>query len=226
MLLDISKLLGFHLGVNLPKSIPEGFGQGCTMIRFLDSNMVISYAGVFLLFLGLAGCGSTTASQAKSSLLGGMLATRTSVTIPVGTPIDVALDESLSSAQNRSGDQFEASVESDVVVNGQTVIPRYARAEGRVVEARPSGRTDGAAQLVLALDSVEIGGKQYPIDTSDQGENGQNQKMRNVVLTGGPAGAGAGTATAAFTGKKDIRLPAETPLTFRLARPVTVPGKG
>jgi len=35
-------------------------------------------------------------------------------------------------------------------------------------------------------------------------------------------GAGAGTAGAAATGKKDISLPAETRLQFRLLRPVTV----
>jgi hypothetical protein len=28
-----------------------------------------------------------------------------------------------------------------------------------------------------------------------------------------------------FTGKRDIRLPAETPLTFRLTQPVTIPVK-
>jgi hypothetical protein len=37
------------------------------------------------------------------------------------------------------------------------------------------------------------------------------------------AGGGAGTAGAGFTGKKDIVLPAETRLHFRLAQPLTVP---
>jgi hypothetical protein len=38
-------------------------------------------------------------------------------------------------------------------------------------------------------------------------------------------GAGAGTAVAFFTGKKDIHLRAETPLTFKLAGPLTISAK-
>jgi len=39
---------------------------------------------------------------------------------------------------------------------------------------------------------------------------------------GAAAGAAAGTAGAAATGKMDVRLPAESILTYRLATPVTV----
>jgi hypothetical protein len=46
------------------------------------------------------------------------------------------------------------------------------------------------------------------------------------ALIGGPVGAGAGTTVALLTGKKDIHLRAETPLTFKLAEPVTIPVKG
>jgi hypothetical protein len=45
------------------------------------------------------------------------------------------------------------------------------------------------------------------------------------ALLGGPVGAGAGTTVALLTGKKDIKLHAETPLTFKLAKPVTIPVK-
>lgn len=42
------------------------------------------------------------------------------------------------------------------------------------------------------------------------------------ILIGAPIGAGAGTAGAAGTGKKDIVIPAETAMTFRLLDPVEV----
>jgi len=42
------------------------------------------------------------------------------------------------------------------------------------------------------------------------------------AVIGAAAGAGAGTA---YTGKKDIRVPAETTLTFQLSRSVTIPVK-
>ena len=46
------------------------------------------------------------------------------------------------------------------------------------------------------------------------------------ALIGAPVGAGAGTAVAFMTGKKDIHLRAESPLTFHLVQPVTIDVKG
>ena len=40
------------------------------------------------------------------------------------------------------------------------------------------------------------------------------------LLVGGLAGAGAGTAGAAFTGNKDVNIPAESVVSFRLAEPI------
>jgi len=45
------------------------------------------------------------------------------------------------------------------------------------------------------------------------------------ALIGGPVGAGAGTAAAILTNKKDVKLPAETHLTFKLSEPVSIPAK-
>ena len=42
------------------------------------------------------------------------------------------------------------------------------------------------------------------------------------ALIGAVLGAGAGTAGAAYTGEKEIVLPAESALTFTLTEPVTV----
>jgi hypothetical protein len=39
---------------------------------------------------------------------------------------------------------------------------------------------------------------------------------------GAAAGAGAGTAGAGLTGNRDITLPAETPLTFKLIEPLEI----
>jgi hypothetical protein len=46
------------------------------------------------------------------------------------------------------------------------------------------------------------------------------------VLIGGPIGAEAGKAAAFITGKKEVSLPPETPLTFTLAEPLTINAKG
>lgn len=170
------------------------------------------------------------------------------VIVPESTAIHVTLDQALASDQNRAGDQFEVTVSEPVVIDGKTVIPQGAHAEGVVVDAKQSGRLMGRARLELALQTVEVNGHEYDLQTTSSTRIGGNHKKRNWAfigggagggaligaaagggkgaLIGGPIGAGAGTVAALLTGKKDIKLRPETPLTFELAQPVTVDVKG
>jgi hypothetical protein len=170
------------------------------------------------------------------------------VTLPEATAIHVTLDQALASDQSRPGDHFEATVSEPVVVEGKTVIPQGAYAEGLVVDARQSGRLKGRARLQLELESVSVDGQNYGVRTTSFRKAGGDHKKRNWgligggagggaligalagggkgALIGGPVGAGAGTTAAFLTGKKDIHLRPETPLTFKLAEPVTIPVKG
>jgi hypothetical protein len=214
---------------------------------------LITLSLVCIVFL-LGGCGHSTQASgdpdnvnSKPSLLARIFESTKPVTIPEGTQLDVVLNQSISTAANRSGEPFQATLASPVVVDEKTVIPQDALVKGHVVDARPSGHLKGVARLELTLDSVEVNGQTYEIATGDFGRTGKNHNKRNGILIGGGAGvgaviggvagggvgaligssvgAGAGTAGAAFTGKKDIRVPAETPLSFRLARPLTIPVK-
>lgn len=202
----------------------------------------------------VAGCGNNTQASGnpgsgsdKPGLLGRIFETTKPITVSEGTVLDVVLNQSISTAQNRSGDSFQATLASPVVVDDKTVIPKDAIVRGHVVDAQPSGRLKGVAHLDLTLDSVEVNGESYEIATGDLGRRGKNHNKRNGILIGGGAGfgavvggvaggpvgaligssvgAGSGTASAAYTGKKDIRLPAETKLSFPLARAVTIPVK-
>ena len=188
-------------------------------------------------------------------VLGGLLvaaavkiAGHESVTIPAGTAIHVRLDQSLSSAQNRDADTFSATVSEPIVLDNKTVIPEGARAEGRVVDVRRSGHLKGVAALRIDLDSIEVNGHSYEIETTTAGRRGGNHNKRNLgfigggagggaiigalagggkgALIGAPIGAAAGTAGAYFTGKKDVRLSAESPVTFELTRDIKVDLKG
>jgi hypothetical protein len=169
------------------------------------------------------------------------------VTVPGETPIHVTLDQGISSNQNRPGDHFEATISEPVVLNDKTVIPQGTPVEGLVVDARPSGHLMGRAHLQLALESMQLNGKTYDLRTSSSYRRGGDHKKRNWAwigggagggaligaaaaggkgaLIGGPIGAGAGTAVAYFTGKKDIHLRPETRLEFRLNQPVTIDTK-
>ncbi len=170
------------------------------------------------------------------------------ITIPERTRIHVTLDQSLASNRNKAGDHFQATVNEPVVVDGKTAIPQGTHVEGRVVDARKSGHLKGRADLRLALDAVQMNGQTYDLRTTSAGRAAVSHKKRNWAwigggagggaligalaaggegaLIGGPIGAGAGVTVAYFTGKKDVKYPAETHLTFRLAQPATLNNKG
>ena len=166
------------------------------------------------------------------------------VTLPEETTIQVTLDEALASNQNRPGDHFDATVTEPVVVDGKTVIPQGAHAEGLVVDAKQSGRLMGRARLQLALQTVAVDGQNYDVHTTPHPRIGRDHKKHNLewigggaaggaligavaaggkgALIGGPIGAGAGLTAAMLTGKHDIKLRAETPVRFELSEPVTI----
>jgi len=197
-------------------------------------------------YILLGGSVLLAASLALAATIG--LTRSDPVTLPNETAIHVTLNQTVASDQNRPGDHFEATISEPVVVADKTVIPKGAPVEGLVVDAHHSGRLIGRARLQLALETVTVNDKSYDIRTTAPTRIGGKHKKRNLaligggagggaligaiaaggkgVLIGGPIGAGAGTAAAFITGKKDVRLPPETPLTFTLAEPVTINAKG
>ena len=166
------------------------------------------------------------------------------VTLPAGTVLTVRLAQAVGSKISRPGDTFSATLARPVEVNGAVVVPVGAAANGTVAEAVPRGRFKGAAKLRITLDSVEIGGKSHRIETAAVTQSAKGKGKRSATLIGGGAGvgaligglagggkgaaigaiagAGAGTAGAAFTGNKDIVLPAESALSFKLTQPLEV----
>jgi len=164
------------------------------------------------------------------------------VTRPAGTVITVRTAQSLGSKTSQAGETFAATVAHPVEVAGVTVIPDGARATGTVVTAHPLGRFKGGALLQLRLSSVEIGGHEVPVESSSVARSEKGKGKRSATLIGGGAGlgaligglagggkgaaigalagAGAGTAGTAFTGNKDIVIPAEYALSFKLTKAV------
>ena len=165
-------------------------------------------------------------------------------TIPAGTHIRVTLNQELGSKISRSGENFSATVDDSVVVHGRTLVRSGSPVSGTVIDAKSLGHFKGQAELALRLDSIRSGGERYEIDSSSIERVEKGKGKRTAVLTGGGgglgaligglagggkgaligalAGAGAGAGGSAFTGNKEIVIPAETRLTFRLERSVTV----
>ena len=167
------------------------------------------------------------------------------VTLPAGSRIRVRLDSDLGSKISQPGDSFSATVADDVMSSdGQVIIPRGSRAEGTVIDAKPLGRFKGGALLAVQLDRVHTQWGSYPVRSStiDKVEKGKGKRSALMIgggaglgaliggltgggkgaLIGGLVGGGAGTAGSAFTGNKQIVLPAETLLTFHLDRSVQI----
>ena len=191
--------------------------------------------------------GAQSASSSSGGSSGGLLSRFEGpkpVTIPAGTDVHLILGTTISSGNSQSGDSFDGTISEPIVIRGKVVVPRDSRAKGTVVEARSSGRLSKPALLSVALTSVQAGGSWVDIDTDAVTLEGKSHKKRDIVAIGGGsvvgaligglagggkgaaigagAGAGAGTAGAALTGKKEISMPAESRLVFRLSRPITV----
>ena len=164
--------------------------------------------------------------------------------IPAGAVFHLALDETLDTKRNRAGDPFSATLTRPILVNGAIIVPAGTPFRGHLFESKPSGRFKGRAVMGLSLDSFELGGRKYRIQTSDVARESRNHKTRNAALIGGGSGAGAliggvaagpvgllvgagtggffGTVGEAITGKKNLHLPVETPLAFTLRAGVAV----
>jgi hypothetical protein len=158
--------------------------------------------------------------------------------------VPVRLQVSINTRGNRPGDRFTASLDEPLVDGDRVIVPKGALFTGHVTESRDSGRFKGRAVLALTLDSFELNGRHYDVQSTSSLSSSRGHKKRNWLWIGGGsgggaaiggiaaggmgaligagAGAAAGTATAAFTGKQHVYLPAETRVTFRLKSAVGV----
>lgn len=133
--------------------------------------------------------------------------TTTMITLPKGTAISAAARQTLATDKNKVGDTFAASLTEPIRVDGKTVIPKGTQVTCRIVKVRKH-------ELKVTLASVVIHGKSYPLDTNS--------------ITG-PKSQAKSSAKSADKSKanKDVTLlAAKSKLTFKLAKPATIPVKG
>lgn len=166
------------------------------------------------------------------------------IVIPAGTLITVNLLTQVGSKVSHAGDRFEASLAEPIVAGEKVVIPKGASASGTVTTAHPAGRFKGGATLDLALDTVSIHGVPRKIQTAISAKQSKGKGKRTAGMVGGGAaggaligglagggkgagigalvGVGVGTLSSAFTGNRDITLPAETVVSFKLISDIKV----
>ncbi len=159
--------------------------------------------------------------------------------IPAGAEISVRTNETIDSRSTAEGRTYSAVIERDVLDDsGRLVIPKNSDAQLVIRRATSS-------DLVLDLQSVTVEGRRYLVSTTDlerKGRQGIGKNKRTAEMVGGGAvlgtllgaiagggkgaaigaiaGAGAGATAEVLTKGKEVKVPAETVLTFRLDRPL------
>jgi hypothetical protein len=86
--------------------------------------------------------------------------------LPAGTLVTVQLKNAVYGGITDSHASFEAVVAEPVVVEGNTLIPRGASVSGRVESARTSKVRPNRGYIRLALQSVQLGGSDLPVQTA------------------------------------------------------------
>ena len=220
------------LGCNKPAAPPDSSASPSSSDGSSSSAAPSGEAG---------GSGSAMSSTAMSNM---KPEPAKPLVVPAGTVLTVRLGQTVGSKISSPGQTFTATLASPVVVDGKTAIPSGASASGTVVDAKPLGRFKGGASLQLRLTSIAIGGAEQSISTSSVVRVEKGKGKRTAVMAGGGAGlgaligglagggkgaaigalagGGAGAGGAAFTGNKDVVLPAESALSFKLEQPLEV----
>jgi hypothetical protein len=156
----------------------------------------------------------------------------------------VSLYHAIDTNRTQPGDSFVASLSAPVTIDEKTVLPKGTVVRGSVKHALSSGRLKGRAVVALTLDRMEWNGAEVPLNTNSVTFSSADHKKRNLAWIGGGSGAGAlvgallgggkgavlgaaagggaGVAGAAATGKRQVRIPAESVLTFRLEQPLAI----
>lgn len=162
------------------------------------------------------------------------------VNIAAGTNLTIRINQHISVKTSRAGDRFDGEVEEPVVGdNDRVVIPRGSPVSGVVVASHRRGHFKGSSILELRLTYLTLNGTRYALDTRDLTQTKKGKGKRSAafigggtglgmlvggvasggvgLLVGGLAGAGGGTALGGLTGNRDIEIPAESIVHFRLA---------
>jgi hypothetical protein len=163
-----------------------------------------------------------------------------SVNIAAGTTLAIRIDQRISVKTSRAGDTFTGEIVDPVLSSdNQVLVPKGALVGGVVDVSHRRGHFKGSSLLELRLTSLTLDGKQYPLDTRDMARSKRGKGRRSAALIGGGTGlgmlvggvatggvglvvgglvgGGAGTAAAGLTGNRDIDIPAESIVHFKLA---------
>ena len=168
-----------------------------------------------------------------------------SVTIAAGDRLSVRTIDAIDSGRVSEGQDLRASLEAPLTADGRVIVPAGAPVTLQISSVKGASRVKGQSELSLRATSIQYRGRSFPITSSvysDEGKaRGKNTALKTGLgaaagaliggLAGGGKGAGIGAAAGggagfgynAMTHGQQVKIPAETVLSFRLENPLTVP---
>ncbi len=204
------------------------------------------------ILLSLGGCSSKTTAIAAAKAPAQIAppapppapAPEPGLTLPRGTRLQVRLNETIDVKHVQSGDRFTGTLADPIVAGNTVAVPAGSEVTGEVLVAHHRGVFKGRSLMALTLTRLDVNGTQYRIDTSDLSRSKKGKGRRSAafigggagmgmliggvatggvgLLVGGLAGGGAGALGAAFTGNRDLSIPAESVVSFRLQNELTL----
>lgn len=167
------------------------------------------------------------------------------VNIPAGTTLAIRVNQHISVKTTPAGARFTGEIaEPYADSNGRVILARGTPVAGVVDDSHRRGHFKGASILELRLTTLTLNGTAYPLDTHDvvRTKKGKGKRTAGFIgggaglgmligglagggvglVAGGLAGGGAGTAVAGLTGNRDLDIPAESLLRFKLADDLTL----
>ncbi len=138
------------------------------------------------------------------------------VVLPVGTEVAVRTNERIDSRDVVEGQTFSAQIEEDIRdTDGSVAIPRGS--DVRLVTRRVEVNGD----ITLDVDSITVAGRRYRVSTSDEELQNRKPGVGGNARTGKYVGGGAVlAATQIITRGKEVHVPAESVIRFRLDSPL------
>ena len=161
------------------------------------------------------------------------------INVPKGLKIETALEDELSSARSRVGQQFSVHTTEPVLLGSRVLIPEGTRINGTIKEIKPPKGKFLKAKVTLDFNSIDIGGTSYEMSGKT------TFSKRALAEKGGKAGGEYAAKEGAkylipvlgwvflamdvkkgydyYQSDKEITMPRGTPLLVQLKKTLSLP---
>jgi len=112
------------------------------------------------------------------------------ITVPAGTAVKIEVATDVTSETATPGATWTGSVKDNVIIGNRVVIPAGSPVAGVVKDAKPAKKGD-RAMLDLAVSSINVNGRSYPISGGTEPIIAGSTRARNMGAVAGGAAAGA-----------------------------------